>query len=840
MKALKVIGVVVVVLAGIVLLGWAGLRWFTHQAIPKTSGRIKAEGLQQPVEALRDEFDVAHIYADNPHDLFFAQGYTHAQERFWQMEFQRRIAAGRLSEVFGETTLETDIYLRNFGFHDLAQQAYELADAETQSILDAYAEGVNAYISKRSPAKLGLEFALLGVQGNRWEIEPWTPADTLAWGEMMIFDQADILSPELFNAGVLSEVGAEMFADIHLEQYRDDRPTIIQTEDLQAALPAAPENTALPREALEFAWQGLRGMQAHPARQALAQLGLGISGGSNSFVVNGELSQTGNPILANDPHMGVLMPAIWYQVGLHCREKSAECPFELRGYSLPGVPGILIGHNDRIAWGLTNASFDAEDVFIEKINPAKPDQYEANGKWQDMEIRREEIWVKGREEPVVIRVRKTRNGLVASDHLVDRKMFSYEAGNLQPYALSFAWTALEPIRSVQAVIKANKAQNWDEFVNALQYFDAGKQNWLYADVDGNIGYYMPGKVPIRGKGDGTMPAPGWTDEYRWNGFIPYEDLPHVFNPQQGFIAAPNNLQIRADDYPYLLGKLHDRGQRADRITSLIEGDVDGLSLDDMAAIQTDNQELAAMEITPYLKDLSFDDPAVQAGGDRLAKWDGQMYVDSPEGALYSLFWKRLLAETFHDQLSQDLYPEGNTWWADVVYFLLKEPRNPWWDDSRTPDVIETREDVLKKAFEQAYADGVTALGEEFTEWQWGTLHTITFRNATLGESGIGLIENIFNRGPFPVNGADTVVQKTCYDVNSEGFDTNCIPAMRQVIDLGDLGNSRMIHSVGQSGHPYAEHYDDLIELWRTFQYIPTNWSREMVEAGEHQSLNLTP
>ena len=840
MKAVKVIGVVIMVLAVIAVLGWAGFRWFTHQAIPKTSGKIKAVGLQQPVEVVRDEYDVAHIYAQNPHDLFFAEGYTHAQERFWQMEFQRRVAAGRLSEVFGETTLETDTYLRNFGFHDLAQQTYNKMDAETQAVLDAYTEGVNAYIAERKPAKLGLEFALLGLQGNRWEIEPWTQADSLAWSEMMIYDQASILDPELYNVGVLARVGMELFEDVHLTTYRDDRPTIIQSADMQTARTGSPALPALDAAQVAFADQALQAMQAHPARRMLAKLNLGLSGGSNSFVVGGDRTQTGMPILANDPHMGVSMPALWYQVGMHCSEKTADCPYNFRGVSLPGVPGILIGHNDRIAWGLTNAAFDSEDVFIEQINPENPNQYEVNGKWQDMEIRREEIKVNGREEPVVIQVRKTRNGLVATDYLVDRQMFSYEDNALQPYALSFAWTALEPVLSVQAVIKVNKAQNWDEFINALQYFDAGKQNWLYADVDGNIGYNMPGKVPIRAKGDGTLPVPGWTDEYRWTGFIPYGDLPHVFNPVQGFIAAANNPQLRAADYPYSLGLLQDRGQRADRITDLIEKDVDGLSLDDMAAIQTDIQELAAVEIVPYLKDISFEDPAVQTARDRLAKWDGQMYIDLPEGALYSLFWKRLLADTFHDQLPEDLYPGGDNYWADVMYFLLKDPQNRWWDDSRTPDVVESREDILKLAFEQAYADGVKALGEDFAKWQWGSLHTITFRNATLGESGISLIENIFNRGPFPVNGADTVVQKTCYDVNSEGFDTDCIPAMRQVIDLGDLGSSRMIHSVGQSGHPYAAHYDDLIEKWRTFQYIPTNWTRQAAEAGEHQTLTLTP
>ncbi len=235
MKALKTLLIIVVVLGVLLLIGWGAFRWFTHQAIPQTSGKITVQGLSQPVEVVRDAYGVAHIYAQNPADLYFAEGYTHAQERFWQMEFQRRVGAGRLSEIFGDTTLGTDKYLRNFGFYDLAQKTYELLDPETKALLDAYSAGVNAYISGRSPAQLGLEFALLGVQGNKWQIEPWKPADSLVWGEMMIYDQADILSPELYNIDALAEVGQKMFDDIHLTEYRADRPTIIQSRDLQGA-----------------------------------------------------------------------------------------------------------------------------------------------------------------------------------------------------------------------------------------------------------------------------------------------------------------------------------------------------------------------------------------------------------------------------------------------------------------------------------------------------------------------------------------------------------------------------------------------------------------------------
>lgn len=836
----KTVGIMIAV---IIILGiglWGAWSWFSRQALPKTSGMVRLVGLKQPVEILRDEYGVAHIYGRTTSDLYFAQGYVHAQERFWQMEFQRRVAAGRLSEVFGETTLETDRYLRQFNFHGSTEKSYAMLDPQVKEIVDAYTAGVNAYIHDRAPARLGLEFAFLGLQGVDLEIEPWTPVDSMIWAEMMVFDQSDKMKTELKNLGQLAAVGQKLYQDLHPD-YRADRPTIIQGEDLAqpAKAPAAIQAEFSPQDlaqivALAYSLQVDAGLPAQ-----LAELGLGGAGASNSFVVSGARTVTGKPILANDPHMAINLPSLWYEIGLHCIEKSASCLENFRGFSLPGVPGILIGHNDRIAWGLTNASFDSEDVFIERINPDNPNQYEVNGKWVDMELRREEIQVRGQDEPVVITVRSTRHGVVGSDVITSQRPFTYEADRPQPYALVYAWPALEPIRSLQAVALVNRAQNWEEFNQALQYFDAGKQNWIYADVDGNIGYVMPGKVPLRAKGDGTLPVPGWNDDYAWKGFIPYDQAPRVFNPKQGFIVTANNPQVREQDYPYLISKDYDMGQRAARISELILGDPDQISLADLQAFQTDNQSLHALELMPYLQALSFDDSQVDAARDRLLEWDGQATLDSAPQLLYAYFWKSLVNEIFADQLSKDLMPSGGTETEDVVYHLLQKPDNAWWDDLATPDIQERRDAILKSAFEKAYQEGVKVYGADLDRWQWGEAHTIYFQNATLGKSGISLIENLFNRGPFPVNGSESVVQKTCWSV-SESFEVYCIPALRQVIDLSNLSASQMVHSVGQSGHPMSSHYDDFIEAWRTFSYHPSNWLRSDVEQGKFSLLRLEP
>jgi len=817
--------------------------WFTRRAFPVTTGTLQVEGLKAPVEVYRDEYGVAHIYASSPEDLFFAQGYVHAQERFWQMEFERRVGSGRLSEIFGSGTLETDTYLRTFGFRALAEEAYAGFDPDTKLVLESYADGVNAYVSGRQPAQLGLEFALLDLQGVRWEIEPWTPVDSLVWGYMMVYDQSDKLRTELRNADLLLAAGEQGYAEI-VPPYRDDRPTIVQDDGLAAlGLPPIGASTALGISELAYLREVNQAMSASPALAQLTTFGFGGVGASNSFVIAGQHTETGSPILANDPHMSQQMPSLWYEVGMHCIEKTDTCPYEFRGNSLPGVPGILIGHNDRIAWGLTNANFDAQDVYIERINPQNPNQYEVNGEWVDMETRVEEIIVHGQDDPVLLTVRSTRHGPVATDTLVEgRTGFSYdEDGNPQLYALSVQWTANAPIRTVEAVMKLIKAQDFEDFRAALERFDAGTQNFIYADVDGNIGFQMPGRVPVRAQGNGAFPVPGWTDDYEWTGFIPYDQMPRAYNPAPGYIVTANNAAVRPDLYPYVLNSEFDRGQRASRITGMVEALLaeDGaISLEEARAIQRDNTSLPALELIPYLNELDYGDPALNAARDRLAGWDGQLLMDSPEAALYNLVWRALLDETFHDQLPEARWPEGKDRDADVVHTLLSQPDSQWWDDRGTA-AVETRDDILRLAFEKGYAAGVEAMGEDVDQWTWGDLHTITFRNATLGNSGIGLIESIFNRGPLPVSGGESVPQKTCFNAR-ESYDTTCIPALRQIIDLGDLTGSITTQSVGQSGHPFNRHYDDFIDAWRFFEYHPTNWSREMVEASAKEKLILEP
>ncbi len=842
-KILRRIGIVAGVIVALALILAGAWLWYERRSLPQTTGTVTVKGLQKPVEIYRDANGVAHIYAQTTEDLFFAQGYVHAQERFWQMEFQRRVGSGRLSEIIGKATLDTDIYLRTMGFRHLAEEDYKQLDPDNKKVLDSYAAGVNAYILNRQPEDLALEFAIFKLRGVSFAIEPWTGVDSLVWARMLVYDQSDKMRVEIRNADVLRAVGAKMEAEMD-PPYRKGRPVIVPDEDEQATVQkaAVTSGSGMDTAYLNALDQVDLTLAGGFDAAALPHFTTGNEAASNSWVVSGKYTATGKPLLANDPHMSIQIPSLWYEVDLRCEKKSDECPYELQGFSLPGIPGILIGHNDRIAWGLTNAYFDAQDMYIEHINPDNPNQYEVNGKWVDMDIRREEIKVQGQDKPTVLLVRSTRHGPLVSDKLrPERGGYTDGDGGPVLLGLSLKWTALNPLRSAEAIIELSRSQNYDDFRKALQKFGVGTINFLYADVDGNIGYQLPGLIPIRAKGDGSLPVPGWTDDYEWTGYIPYDQLPRSFNPEKGYIAAPNNPQVTSS-YPYMLGTEHDYGYRAQRITDMIQEMIKSgnkLTVEDMKKIQRDTKSLSALEVIPYLKDLTFDDAQVRAARDRLLNWDATMAPESPEAALYNYFWVELMNDTFNDQLPQNVWADGSGRNSETIYWLLQDNDNPWWDDVATAGVKETRDDILARAFIDGYKKGKNEQGGDFTRWQWGKMHTISFVESPLGQSGIGLIESIFNRGPFPVSGSEQVVNKIAWSTTS-GFDASSAPALRQIVDLGNLGNTQLIFSTGQSGHPGDPHYDDFIQKWINVDYHPSLWNRADVEGGPNQHLTLQP
>jgi penicillin amidase len=820
----KILGIGGVVIL-IVVLGAGGFGIYTvRRSFPRTSGTLSVPSLQAEVEVIRDEHGITHIYAANAHDLFLAQGYVHAQDRFYQMDFWRHQTAGRLSELYGEGTADIDAFLRTLGWRRIAEQEYAMADEAAKAVLDAYAEGVNAYLEGRSTGALSLEYSVLGLTGlSNYTPEPWHPADTLAWGKAMAWDLGGNLNEEIDRALLLQAIGPERTED-YMPLFGEDLPTILPNP----ALGATPLET-------------LHGQLA----QVDGMMGERFEGlGSNNWVVAGSRTATGMPLLANDPHLGFAIPGIWYEVGLHCQPVSAACPYDVRGFSFAGVPAIIIGHNARIAWGFTNVDPDVQDLYIEKINPANPNQYEVNGEWVDMAVTEETITVLG-GEPRTLTIRATRHGPLITD-VYGLESFAADSGLPadNQYALALRWTALEPNRLFQAVFELNRAGNFDEFRDALRNFAAPAQNIVYADVDGNIGYQMPSSVPIRASGDGLLPVPGWTDEHEWLSFIPFDELPYSYNPPQGYIATANNAVV-GPDYPYMISREWDAGYRAARIVELLEANP-RLTVEDMAAIQGDNTNLGAAEVLPVLFQVDLQDRDLMNEAATLRGWDYQMNAASREAAVYISFFNRLLALTFHDDVPEDFWPSGggSTWLT--LRAILPKPTAGWWDNTQT-DGVEGRDDIFRQAFAAGLADLTTRLGDNPDRWTWGGLHTTTFENETVGQSGISVIDGLFNRGPYATSGGSSIVNNTGWNLTRDDRDPPGDPyavpggpSMRMIVDLGNLDNSLTIFTTGQSGHAFHPHYIDFAEPWAAIEYHPMNWSRAQVDAAARDTLRLTP
>lgn len=817
LAVLRGVVLVVIVLAlaisGIV---YALLRW----SLPQTSGQITLGGLQAPVEVLRDAAGVPHIYADNVHDLFMAQGYTHAQDRFYQMDVWRHTTSGRLSEMFGKATLEDDRFLRTMGWHRVAEQEYAQLDADTRAALDAYTEGVNAYLNGRAPMAVHNAYAVLALTGySPAALEPWTAADSLAWAKAMSWDLGSNARDELQRVRLARAIGAERAADLLLD-------------------PAADIPVILPEPMFDASGPGLP--------RAVQSGGTGEGIGSNNWVLGGSRTTTGAPILANDPHLGIQMPSIWYLNGLHCRQLSADCPYDVTGYSFAGDPGVIIGHNQRIAWGVTNNYPDVQDLFIERFDPADPLRVEVNGAFEPLTTRDEVIQIKGGTSETIT-VRTSRNGpLIEAVWGPARKAFEEQAqvGDVTlgtGYGLAMRWTALEPGRLFQAVLKLNRASNWDEFRAALRDWTVPSQNVIYADVDGNIGYQMPGMVPQRRGGDGSQPVPGWVDDYQWDGYLPFEALPYTFNPSQGYVATANQPVLSPADAGHFVGAGFDQGYRAARINAMIQAKPT-LSPDDVAAIQGDNYNVSAAALVPALTALTFDDAKLTAAQESLRTWDYQMHMDSQPAAIYIAVFNAVLTDVFRPGVPEDYWLRGNSAAFSALIKILGDPANAWWGPAG-------RDAALEKAFAEGYADLEQRLGANADAWRYGALHTSTFREATVGGSGIAPIEALFNRGPFPTSGWGSIVNATgsnlsCYgrseDPCENPYAVTTVPSMRMILDVTNWDAGRMIHTTGQSGHPLSPHYIDMADPWRLIQFNAAPFSRPAVEAATVETLRLVP
>lgn len=848
-RVLGVIGIVLLVLA-VVLVSFGA--WTVHRSFPQLNGDIEVPGLTSSVEVIRDDLGIPQIYADNLEDLYFAQGYVHAQDRFWEMDFRRHITSGRLSEMFGESQVDTDKVIRTMGWRQVAEQEYEMLSPRSKQILDSYSKGVNAYLADHSSAELSLEYSVLKLINSGYQIEPWNPVDSIAWLKALAWDLRGNMDDEIQRAIVASEVGVKRAEELYPPYpYARHRPIVEEG----AVVDGKFDQKAVPSDAQAAAYLPA-GANLRAAKAAFDQLDtvLGPSGdgiGSNSWVVSGSQTVTGMPILANDPHLAPAMPSLWYQAGLHCRTVSAECPYDVAGWTMSGLPGVFIGHNANISWGFTNLGPDVTDLVLEKVDG---DSYELDGKRHGLSTREETIKVAGGDD-VTITVRSTPNGPIMSDVLDSTAAVGQDAPVPAPgqtedtepvpdrgsgYAVALKWTALTPRPTFEAFDLINTATNWDDFRAAARLAAAPSQNLIYADTAGTIGYQAPGVIPIRKGYDGKWPVPGWSSEYAWRGQIPFDALPSVKDPPEGYIVTANQAVIDKD-YPYFITDDWSYGSRSQRIFDLVKekiGNGDKMTVQEMADIQMDARNELASFLAPKVTSYAVDEstrPALEL----LKGWDFQQPRDSAAGAYFNAVWRQMVQRMFDNVMdSPDTYADGGDRFWEVIYTIWDEPDNKWWDDVTTPGV-EDRDETITASLNAAAEEMTDRLGADPAKWQWGDVHTLELRNPSLGESGVAPIEWLFNRGPYPVGGGDSIVQATGW-VPEDGYEVTWVPSMRQVVDMSDLDKSTWVNLTGASGHAFDSTYRDQTEAWATGEQYPWAFSRAAVEASGRDTLILNP
>lgn len=818
-----------------------------HRPLPDHDGVVELAGLQAPVEILRNAHGVPHIFASSMDDLFFAQGYVQAQDRWWQMEFWRHTASGALCELVGrsDAALRADLFIRTLDWRHVAEAEAAAMDETTRAWLEAFCAGVNAYVASRSPSELALEYRVLGLTGIGFDIAPWTPVDTLVFAKLMAWDMGLEESKDVLRGALYEQIGPEM-TDAWLTPPwpYGERPTIVQPEDLPATLSAPADLSSLSPSST-----GASAYEQQEWDAIGSALGTGPGGGTNAWVVSGEWTESGLPLLANDTHLGIQLPTVWYEIGLHCSE-GVDPAFDVVGFAFPASLGVVVGHNGRIAWGISNAFPDVHDVYLLRINPSDPLQYEWNGAWREMTVREEVIEFGDGSDPVAIRVRETHLGPITTDNRFDPatgEVSGFENGE----ALAQRWTALDPGTVSRAVVAVNRAEDWESFRDALRGWDVPAQHFVYADAAGNIGYQLAGRIPIRAEDfDGLVPTIGWTNEHEWAGFLPFDLLPHVLNPTSGVIVAANHAASPPAYYDllaetlgqgsnYLFNGEIDYAYRAQRILELLPAGALH-TVESFLSMQGDTKLLSAGEVLPYLADLALENDELAEAQDWLLEWDGRFDPSSARAVLYAHVWDHLVRNVFADELRSDAQLVGGDREMWAIRCLLEEPDNPWWDDSETEDTVEFRDDILLRSFAEAYAAAVERHGTDRAAWSWGAAHTATFVSKPLGQSGIGIFESLVNRGPVSVGGMTDTISNTRWNVSAGTFDVKSIPAMRMVIDLADLSRSVGIHSTGQSGHPFSKNYASMIADWQAIQAYPMLWTRKEIKRAAVSRLVLAP
>lgn len=821
-RALITVGIIAVILVAVVGVGGYIL---VQRSLPQVTGTINVGGLHNQVTVMRDQWGVPHITGADLHDVAFAQGYVTAQDRLFQMEFNRRVAQGRLAELFGagddNSLVEADTFLRTLDLYSAGRSELGALDQGTLTMLDSYADGVNAFLDTHADS-LPLEFTLLGVKPERW-----TAVDSLAYGRVVALSLDDSWYTKLARAMVEQKVGAVAAFSL-FPPYPNANPTLFDPTGQAAAL--TPQVIGTSAKALPE--QGGVTTQIATIQDSAVLRGAAVvhsllgnisdSLGSNDWVVDGTHTATGKPLLANDPHLGINMPSIWYQVAL------SGGGLDDIGFSFPGVPGIVIGHNEYIAWGVTNVGADNTDLYQETLDPAgHPGMYEYQGTWQPLKITTTTIRVKG-GNPVQITVRATRHGPLLNDALSDLKK--------QP-PLALKWTALQPGYSFRGFFELNFATGWQDFLQALGDISIS-QNFVYADVFGNIGYRMSGVLPIRPAQNGLLPVDGSTAEFEWQGYVPQVQMPTLYNPPTHIIATANQ-QIVPPNYPVYVTSSWDQGYRARRIVDLLTA-TSQLTVQDFTRIQNDVFSIPASQLTRL-----FITAGQAAGGDAetaanlLGGWDYNVTRDSVPAAIFEATAGTLMREIVEPKLGKEVYSYYQSNYSSsgkysAIIGLLNQPNAPFLADSTARDA------AIAKALSDTVHQLRTQFGADSSKWRWGALHQAYFEHPFASQPVIG---HFFDVAPVerPGDGATVNVGGSGdFTADPPDYGQHDVPSMRQIIDLSDFDKSLWVNTTGESGQPFSSHYSDLVPLWDSGQYQSMAFSVRAVAQSGKQLLFLKP
>ena len=784
MKVLKGLLLLLLILViGIV----SGVFIYLKYILPPKSTVVHSPSIREGATAIFDRYGVPHIYAEKIPDLYFALGYIHARDRLFQMDFYRRAAEGKLSEVFGKDLLDADLYLRTLGFHRTAKVQIENLPPELLEMVEAYSDGVNAWIAENP---LPIEFIILGYKPDQW-----MPEDSQAMGNLISFQLASwAYQNELLNYLLIQKLGEER-AKTFLPQIPEEAISVIAFLGETKSAP---------------------GVMSNSSRRFLDRF-IFTSWASNNWVISGKRTETGKPILAEDSHeSGPELPTQWHVSHLVGKE------FDCAGAMFPGAPIFIFGHNRSIAWGVTNFTLDNQDIYLEKMNPENPNEVMYNGKWVAMETVIEKIHYKdeGGMGEKTLAIHLTPHGPIIND--IEPDIGSSPA--------SLRHVGAEPWPILEGFYRLNTAQNWDEFLSALSIYAAGPQHFVYADIEGNIGYVGAGKCPERKGGGGEVPSPGWDGSHEWTGYYPFEMTPKLLNPERGYIGTANNPPALGDS-TIPLGNYYEAPWRAIRIEELLT-EKEKLSVSDVMKMHLDVHSPLAERIVPIIlatMDGNVDDEIAPALS-LLSGWDFSCDRGSGGAAVFNIFFNRILENTFRDEMGEELFVRFMNDKAiaeNTMYRLIaKEDGSPFFDDVTTQDKVEDFTDISEKSLRETvkYLEGECGGNPE--RWAWGKVHKIEFSHV-FGE--ISFLRPFFNYGPFPFGGSDQTLNRGGFNKNKP-YKVDITASIRYIVDFSDFDNSLIVLSSGESGNLLSRHRTDMAALFLNGDYIPWYLTRDKIEA----------